>query len=220
MLRKSDPWYIHLILYVVIVILIYLLIKVAIVDPKETMAKENFFKKESRTRMENLRELQILWEKKNKAYTDDITKLVEFFKTEKEVQALINAVDTLGKVEVDVKDENGNVIGVRDSIATKSKNPFRTLLGDDPSKPETQIGPGDIEQWASLLVYSPKSKNPYIMKVDTTTESDTVIDRRGNVIKVNTNTVTGKRWMVECPDGYGKIGDVMQDALKNAASWE
>ena len=38
MLKASDPWYIHAVLYVVIAILVVILIKVAIIDPKEIVA--------------------------------------------------------------------------------------------------------------------------------------------------------------------------------------
>ncbi|MBN2570886.1 MAG: hypothetical protein JXA68_02050 [Ignavibacteriales bacterium] len=206
MFQKSDPWYIHLILYVVIVVLIYLLVKVAIVDPTETLEKENFFRTESRLRMENIRELQIRWEKKNEAYTDDLAKLIEFFKTDKDVQKLLTAVDTLGVVEVEKKDANGNVIAKYDSVVLKPLNPFRDL----------SHGTFDPD----CLMCSPKTHTQYILKIDTSTEYDTVIDRNGRVIKVDSTVASGKRYLLECPDGYGKIGDIMQDALKNAASWE
>ena len=64
MKSKSDPWYIHTALYLVIAILTILLIKVAIIDPRAYVATEKYNKTESRLRMDNIKEAEILWEKK------------------------------------------------------------------------------------------------------------------------------------------------------------
>jgi len=66
MISKSDPWYIHAGLYLVIAILTVLLIKVAIIDPHEYVKTEKYNKTESRIRMTNLKEAQMLWEKNMK----------------------------------------------------------------------------------------------------------------------------------------------------------
>ncbi len=60
MLKAADPWYVHAILYGVIAILVIILIKVAILDPKEIVAVEKYNKTESRLRMDNLKEAEIL----------------------------------------------------------------------------------------------------------------------------------------------------------------
>ena len=44
MTKKSEPWYIHAILYVVIAILLVVLIKVAIIDPADHIQKEEYYK--------------------------------------------------------------------------------------------------------------------------------------------------------------------------------
>ena len=87
-----------------------------------------------------------------------------------------------------------------------------------PTNPFVDLAVGSFV--ADSLFHSPKSFSPYILQVDTTTHLDTVINRRGRIVSVDTSTVIGTRYLVECPDGYGKIGDLYSDALKNAASWE
>lgn len=93
-----------------------------------------------------------------------------------------------------------------DSITGKQRNPFQNLLS------------GDLIP--DSLVFSPKSHQRYEMMIDTTEDADTIIDRRGNIIKVDKVKTTGKRYYIACPDGYGSIGSVDNDALKNTASWE
>ena len=58
------------------------------------------------------------------------------------------------------------------------------------------------------------------MQIDTTVTIDTVINRRGKVVRVDTATVIGTLYYVECPDGYGTIGDLESPTLRNTASWE
>ena len=43
MSSKSEPMYIHLILYVVIAVLVFLLIKVAYIDPNKVVEKEKYY---------------------------------------------------------------------------------------------------------------------------------------------------------------------------------
>ena len=61
--QAGDPWYIHAGLYLVIAILTILLIKVAIIDPKEAVKQEKFWKTESRLRMNNIKAAEILFQK-------------------------------------------------------------------------------------------------------------------------------------------------------------
>ncbi len=42
--QAGDPWYIHAALYLVIAILSVILIKIAIIDPKDAVEQENFGK--------------------------------------------------------------------------------------------------------------------------------------------------------------------------------
>ena len=93
-----------------------------------------------------------------------------------------------------------------DSITGKPTNPFLTLSNGELS-------------WDSLY-HSPKTLTRYILQVDTSSSSDTVINARGKILKINTTTTIGQRYFIKGPDGYGTIGDVYNDALKNTASWE
>ena len=185
MSAKSEPWYIHAVLYLIIVGLIYLLIRVAIVEPTSIVEKEKYYKLESRARMLNLREAEILWQQKHGRFTDKLDNLVEFIKFDSVVIEKINSIDTL---------------------TGKSSNPFVNLTSG--------------KFIPDSLFKSPKSGNFYAVQVDTSTNVDTIIDRRGRLIKVDTVITIGTRYLVGCPDGYGKIGDLFSDALKNTASWE
>ncbi|MCK7528679.1 MAG: hypothetical protein MZV64_69545 [Ignavibacteriales bacterium] len=49
---------------------------------------------------------------------------------------------------------------------------------------------------------------------------DTVVNRQGKVLRVEKYTVIGKRYFIEDPDGYGTVGSLNDDALKNTSSWE
>ncbi len=95
MLKAADPWYVHAILYAVITILVIILIKVAILDPQEIVAVEKYNKSESRLRMDNLKEAEILWEKKFGNFTDDLEGLVQFIKQDPFVDSVVNAFDSL-----------------------------------------------------------------------------------------------------------------------------
>jgi len=104
--KNEDPWYLHVGLYVVIAILTVLLIKVAVIDPKAEIDTENYYKKETRLRMSNLKEAQILWENKFGSFTGSLDKLINFVKNDKYVDSIVNAFD---------------------SVTMKSANPFKNL---------------------------------------------------------------------------------------------
>lgn len=185
MSKRSEPWYIHAVLYVVIIVLAYLLVKVAIIDPNRVMEQERYFKAESRLRMSNIREIEKLYEEKHDQYTDDADTLLQFVKNDPFVDSVMAGYDTLTQ---------------------RSTNPFKDLT-HGAFTPES-------------LFHAPKSGEPYIIAVDTTAEYDSVIDRRGRLVKVDTNITIGERYVIEDPDGYGTIGDLYSDAKQNTASWE
>jgi hypothetical protein len=58
------------------------------------------------------------------------------------------------------------------------------------------------------------------MQIDTSEQVDTVVNRQGKVLRVEKYTVIGKRYFIEDPDGYGTVGSLNDDALKNTSSWE
>ena len=80
MSKKSEPWYIHAVLYVIIAILVFVLVKVAVIDPTEHIQNENYYRSESQLRMDNIRQAQILWERENKQFSDDLGQLISFVK--------------------------------------------------------------------------------------------------------------------------------------------
>ena len=182
---KSDPWYIHAALYVVIAILTIILIKVAIVDPREYVAAEKYFKSESRLRMDNIKEAEILWERKNKSFTDNLDSLINFVKYDPFVDSVTTTFD---------------------SLIMKIPNPFAPL--------------NHGEFTADSLKLSPKTFSIYILQIDTSMIVDTVVNRRGKITRIDTTMTLGTRYYLEDPDGYGTIGSLDNDALKNTASWE
>jgi hypothetical protein len=182
---KPEPWYIHAGLYVVIAVLVYLLIRVAIVEPKEIVALEKYAKKESRLRMKNLKEAEILFQKKYGHFTASIDSLVNFVKNDPFVDSVRKAVDTL---------------------SNRSSDPFE-LLAHGEFTPDS-------------LFKTPKSQQPFILQIDTSVVSDTIYTPQGKVKRVETRTVIGSRYFIEDPDGYGTVGSVESDALKNTVSWE
>ena len=183
--KKSDPWYLHAGLYLVIAILTVLLVKVAIIDPHDYVVTEKYNKTESRLRMTNLKEAQILWEKKYNKYSGNIDTLIEFIKFDPFVDSIVNAFD---------------------SLVMKPANPFKPLLSR--------------EFVPDSLKWTPKSHSEYVLKIDTATIIDTVINRRGKITRVDTTITYGTRYYIEDTDGYGSIGSLESDALKNTASWE
>ncbi len=192
-MRKSEPWYIHAALIVVIIILSYILLRVAILDPSEYVRQEKYFKTESRARMDNLRQAEILFSKKFERFSGNLDTLINYVKTDSLVLSLLTGVDTL---------------------TGRSSNPFKPLVS---------IGEIKIEnagQFFDSLYHSPKSLARYILQVDTTMQVDTVVNRRGKITSIDTTYLIGTRYYIECPDGYGSIGSLTSDALKNTASWE
>jgi hypothetical protein len=182
---KSDPWYLHAILYTVVVILIALLVKVAIIDPKAVVAEEKYNKTESRLRMDNIKEAQILWEKKFGRYCSSVDSLVNFIKNDETVQKVRTGFDSLSKRPTD---------------------PFLKLTHGEFS-PDS-------------LTRTPKSWQFYTLQVDTSEQVDTVVNRQGKVLRIDKYTVVGKKYFLEDPDGYGTVGSLNDDALKNTSSWE
>lgn len=182
---SAEPWYIHAVLYVIIAVLVVVLVKVAIIDPETIVKQENFYRTESRTRMKDIKEAEILWEKINGKFTDNMDSLVNFVKTSPVVDSVMNAMDTLNN---------------------KSLNPFLTL-SNGKFTPDS-------------LYKTPKSHKPYILQIDSSASIDTVVNRFGKIIRVDTNRVMGTMYYVEDPDGYGTIGSTKNLALKNTVSWE
>jgi hypothetical protein len=183
--QAGDPWYIHAALYLVIAILSVILIKVAIIDPKEAVEQEKFWRTESRLRMNNIKAAEILFQKKYGSYTDNLEKLISFVKEDKFVDSVVNAFD---------------------SLTMRPANPFKPLSNGE-FIPES-------------LKISPKSFQAYVLQIDTSISIDTTINRRGAVVRVDTVRVLGTKYYLEDPDGYGTVGDLFNDALKNTSSWE
>ncbi|MCG6914075.1 hypothetical protein LJE86_09180 [bacterium BMS3Abin03] len=195
MSTRKDPWYIHAALYVVIAILTLLLIKVAIIDPTDYVESEKANKTESRLRMDNIRQAEILWQKKYGRFTSNLDSLVLFIKHDPFVDSVVSAFD---------------------SLTMKSANPFKPLY--------THKNLPDSLFWQDFtpdsLKWSPKTHTPYILQIDTSIAIDTVINRRGKITRIDSTVVYGNRYYLEDPDGYGTVGSVDNDALKNTASWE
>jgi len=185
MIQKSEPWYVHAILYVIIIALVYVLIQVAIIGPTKVIKQDNYFRAESRSRMLDIRQAQILWKDKNGNFTDNLDSLIAFIQNDTMVTNLKEKID---------------------SLTGKSKYPFKPLVSGA-FEPES-------------LFWAPKSHSYYSLQVDTSVEFDTVVNRRGNIVRVDTITSIGNRYLLEDPDGYGKIGDLNSEALINTPSWE
>ncbi len=187
MSAKSEPWYIHAILYAVILALVYVLIRVAIIEPNEIIERETYIRNESRLRMTNLKEAQILWEEKYGNFTDNLDSLINFVMYDSLVIEKINGFDTLRQ---------------------RATNPFRPLSHG-------------VFSAESLYNY-PGNGLRYIMQVDTTLEVDTVINRRGRIVKIDSTITIGTLYAIETPDtnNNDRVGDIFSTALKNTASWE
>ncbi|MBZ0179476.1 MAG: hypothetical protein K8F36_09295 [Melioribacteraceae bacterium] len=185
MTKKGEPWYLHAGLIVVIIVLVYFLVQVAIIEPSEHIAKEKYFKTESRLRMDNLRQAEILYEKVFDRYSGNLDTLINFVKYDTTVAAVMSGIDT---------------------ITNKSTNPFLTLSHG--------------EFTPDSLYKTPKSFSYYILQVDTVVSIDTSINRYGRITKIDTTYKIGTKYYIEDPDGYGSIGSLTSDALKNTASWE
>ncbi len=185
MISKSDPWYVHAALYTVILILIFILVKVAIIDPDKVVESENYYKTESRARMKDIKEGEILWFKKYKQYTGNLDSLIAFLNSDQSVDSAMKSWDTL---------------------TNKSTNPFVKLTSGN-FVPDS-------------LFRTPKTHSLYTLQVDTSVSVDTVVSRTGRILKIDTTKHIGSKYYLEDPDGYGTIGSLTNDALKNTASWE
>lgn len=185
MAEKQDPWYLHVGLYVVIALLVVYLAKIAIIDPQEIVAYEKYCKDESRLRMKNIKEAQVLYNQRFGKFTNNIDSLINFISKDSAVQALKTGYD---------------------STMNRSTNPFWKLTT------------GEFN--AESLRVAPKSGQPYLIQIDTSITFDSVINQNKRLLRIDTIKKIGTRYVVEDPDGYGKIGDLNNDALKNTASWE
>jgi hypothetical protein len=94
-MTKTESWYIYAILYFIIVILVVILVKLAIIDPGNFIEKEKYYKLESRLRMKNIKEAEILWNNKFGHYTANLDSLLNFIKTDPIIDSLMNASDSL-----------------------------------------------------------------------------------------------------------------------------
>jgi hypothetical protein len=184
-MTKPEPWYIHAVLYVIIVILVVILVKVAIIDPKDVVEKEKYYKQESHLRMKNIKQAEILWNKKYGHYTGNLDSLINFVKTDPMVDSVIQAYDSLSR---------------------RPANPFVPLTSG-------KFTPDS-------LYYTPKSHSPYVLEVDTSVSADTIFGRNNKIKRIDSTVVIGNRYYLEDPDGYGSVGSLESDALKNTASWE
>ncbi len=96
-MNKREPWYINIGLYIVIIILALVLIKVAIIDPKNAVEIQAHYKNESHLRMKNLKEAEILWQQKFGKFTGNLDSLITFIKTSPMVDSVMNAYDSLSR---------------------------------------------------------------------------------------------------------------------------
>ncbi|GMU86160.1 MAG: hypothetical protein AMXMBFR48_14020 [Ignavibacteriales bacterium] len=185
MAEVKDPWYLHLGLYLIIILMVGYLAKIAIIDPQEIVAYERYCKDESRLRMKNLKEAQVLYFMKNGKYTNEFDSLLNFIKNDPFVKGVVDGFDT---------------------IMQRSTNPFQKLTGGA-FIPES-------------LGTAPKSGSPYTIQIDTSITFDSVVNQNKKLLRVDTVKKIGTRYVIEDPDGYGRIGDLNNDALKNTSSWE
>ncbi len=194
MSKKPEPWYLHAGLWAIIVVLIVVLIQVAITGPSEVIETKKYNKEESRLRMTNLKHAQILYEQKYDKFTDNLDTLINFIRTDTTVLNLMAAIDTVRIY-----------VGEKDSIIFKSRNPFSDLVS----------GPFSYDS----LYFSPKSGNRFLVTVDSLLEVDTVINRRGRIVKIDSIRTIGTRYLIKSPDNKDRIGDINSDALLNTESW-
>jgi hypothetical protein len=149
--QTGDPWYIHAALYLVIAILAVILMKVAIFDPKDAVEKDKFWKTESRLRMNNIKAAEILWQKKFGNYTDNLDKLINFVKTNKFVDSVKNAFD---------------------SLTMKSANPFKPLSHGEFTPESLKLSPKTFQAYilqidTSISVDTTINRKGVMVKVDT-----------------------------------------------------
>lgn len=172
--HKSEPAYIHIILILIIVGLTYLLIQVAILEPQRVLEQERYWKEESRLRMTNIKQLELLYKEKHGKYTDNFDSLFNFFRKSSDIQAKIDSL-------------------------------FRPL----------KSGQFVLDS----LRWSPKSHTQYILKIDSTVSVDSVFTKSGRFLRLDTVVTIGETYYLECPDGYGSIGDLTNPTKVNQTSW-
>ncbi len=171
---RKEPTYIHVILLLIAAGLIYLLIQVAIVEPSNIMELEKYYKAESRQRMINIKEAEVLYKNKFGKFTGSLDSLFNFINNDPSVREK------------------------KDSIFVNLKSGSFVL---------------------DSIRFSPKSHSQYLLQIDTSTSIDTVVNQRGKFLRVDTTVVIGARYLLECPDGYGSIGDLKNDLKINVPSW-
>ncbi len=194
MSKKTEPWYVHVGLWAVIVVLVVILIQVTITEPTKILRIQKYNKEESRLRMFNLKQAQIIYENNHDVFTDNLDTLISFVRNDSSTIELMNSFDTVNVYSAD-----------GDSTILRSKNPFRDLVS----------GPFCFDS----LFISPRSGKMFVVNVDTLLEIDTVINRRGRILRVDSITTIGTRYVIQSPDSDDKIGDVNSDALLNTESW-
>ncbi len=183
-MTRPEPWYIYAILYFIIVILIVILVKVAIINPRDVVEKEKYYKQESRLRMKNIKEAEILWNKKYGHFTGNLDSLINFVKTDPMVDSVMKSSE---------------------SLSGKPANPFAPLTSG-------KFIPDSLDS-------TPKSHHQYVLLIDTLVSADTIYGRNNQIKRIDSSLVIGNRYYLEDPDGYGSIGSLQSDELKNTASW-
>jgi len=195
MSKKAEPWYLHAGLWAVIVVLVVILIQVSITEPTRVIKTKEYNKMESRLRMTNLKHAQILYEQRYDKFSDNLDTLVNFISSDSTVLKLMASFDTVKVYRMD-----------GDTTILRSRNPFSDLVS----------GPFSYDS----LYTSPRSGKMFVIQIDTLLEIDTVINRRGRIVKIDSIVTIGKRYLIQSPDSDDKIGDVNSDALLNTESWE
>ncbi len=133
-MTKKDPWYVHGILYAIIVILIFILVKVAIVDPSRIVEAEKYYQNETRLRLKDLREAEILWEKKHGNFSGNLDSLVSFVKNSTFVDSIRNAKDTITNKSLDPFYKLSNGVFTPDSLYTTPKSGKRFEVSVDSTR--------------------------------------------------------------------------------------
>ena len=133
-MTKKDPWYVHGILYAIIVILIFLLVKVAIIDPSRIVETEKYYQNETRLRLKDLREAEILWQRKYGNFSGNLDSLVAFVKNSPFVDSIRNAKDTLNNRSLDPFLKLTSGVFTPDSLLTTPKSGKRFELSVDTTR--------------------------------------------------------------------------------------
>lgn len=141
-MKKTESWYIHAVLMVIIAALTVLLIYVAIIEPNEIIEKENYWRTESRLRMANLKSAEILWEAKHKTFTDNLDSLIHFLKTDISVEKALTSWDSITQRSLNPFDTLTNHTLVWDSLFKTPKTfKFYVVTVDTSVNVDTVINP-------------------------------------------------------------------------------